>query len=145
MAVIRVTNPEAFDHPAIRDLFRRAIEANKVPHVEGTLFELKCRIGEPSLGVFVAAEEGRPVGVLVGMLPTSNFMLGPQVLAVYAEGKSRHADELVRAVQAWFEEHGFKYAISGNTSGYPDKVWLRAFKSAGKATFKGTAYEFRWE
>jgi len=143
MAVFRLTSPTAFEHEPVIDFFRRALNANKLP-IEPTIFELAQRCGEETLGIFVATEIGAPQGLCIVMLPTSNFMLAPQVLAAFNTGPHRLVVETIAEAKRWLEGYGFRRLLGCNRSGAPDKVWLRAFKSAGNAEAIGTAYEFRW-
>ena len=144
MAAIRMTQASALGVPAIRALFLRAIVANKIPYPEGTILELQHRIGEEALGIWVGTDGWKACGVCVAALPTSNFMVAPQVFMAYNEGPARVCREVIAAVREWISEYKFEELIGCNRSDAPDAVWLRAFKTAGAPSQVGTAYKFSW-
>jgi hypothetical protein len=142
VAVFRVTDPGAFAHPEIQAFIYRALAANKLPPT--TIGELHARVGDPNLGIFIGMEGGK-LGMTVAQLPTSHFMLAPQVLLAYNEGPHALASAVIAEVKAWIAPTGWRKLIGCNRSGHPDRAWCRVFKQAGTPSPIGTAYEFEWE
>ena len=142
MVVFRVTAPPAFEHPEIQAFLYRALAANKLPPT--TIGELHARVGDANLGIFVGMEGGK-LAVTVAQLPTSHFMLAPQVLLAYNEGPHALAGELIEALKAWIAPTGWRKWIGCNRSGHSDRAWCRVFKQAGRASPVGMSYEFEWE
>ncbi len=142
MAVFRVTDPSVLENSDIQAFVYRALAANKLPPT--TLGELHARLGDPNLGIFIGLA-GDKMALTVAQLPTSHFMLAPQVLLAYNEGPHSLVNELIEGLKAWIEPTGWKKWIGCNRSGHPDPVWLRVFKQAGTPSPVGMAYEFTWE
>ena len=141
--VVRVTNPEAFQVPEVKDLFVRSFKDNPFLDLsDEKLAEFAVLVLDPRVGVFVAGEKGEMVGLVIVMLPKSKLDKMPHIphFANFGTGKSR--DALINAMLDFMLESGYTRFWGINATGKGDEAYLKVFKLAGKATRIGSMLEF---
>jgi hypothetical protein len=129
---VRVRRPDTLASPAVAGLFERAFRAVGCtsPPLELKGF-LRGNIGRNEWGAFVGSEGGVPKAVVVALLPTSPFMLSPQIPLAYNEGSKALARLLGVRVRKWILDNGFNDALAINVR-HSAAVFGRVFAHFGK-------------
>jgi hypothetical protein len=140
MRCVRVRMPATISAVGVRTLLHTAAEANGFD--PGPLLdEVTAGIAAGHLGVFVGYDDATaPVAIAIGMLPTSAFMMGPQVLLAYSEDAEvfRLVGERMRA---WMRDAGHDRAFAINHL-HADAPFMRVTSHFGKPGRMGSVIEF---
>jgi len=142
MVILRVRSQSTIYQADVRALILRAVEATRYPGTIPSRFydELRVRIGETGLGVFVGFDGG-PRAIVVAMLPGSSLMMAPQVPLVYNEGTPSLFRAVASRLRSWLIESGYDRALGINLY-RKDALFMRGFAHFGKPSYKGSLIEF---
>lgn len=129
--------------PELWPLVERAVMRVQYPGTTPQAFylELVDRIADPNLGIFVGRDPD-PKAFVVGMLPNSAFMMGPQVIIAYNEGHPKLARGLGRAMREWILSEGYDSAYSCNLQ-HSGGMFRRVFRHFGMASLRAGLFTFR--
>jgi hypothetical protein len=112
---------------------------------------VRDHIGADDLGCFVGFLDGVPQGIALAVLPTTPFMLRPQVLLAYVRRSPDRnvAKAIGKRMRAWLEEKGYRTALamrrgSDAQVNPANLAFMRVTRHFGQPTVWGAvlAYEF---
>jgi hypothetical protein len=132
--------PATLSAVSVQTLLHTAAEANGFG--AGRLqAELMAGIAADELGVFIGYNDlCAPVAIAIGVLPTSTFMMGPQIALAYSEDAKvlRLVGEKMRA---WMRAAGHPRAYAINHL-HADAPFMRVTSHFGKPERIGSVIEF---
>jgi hypothetical protein len=140
--VIRVRTRETLCRPEIASLVMRGATASGLPSSAATVAELARDIASDHVGCFVGFYGTEPAGLVVGLLPTSAFQLGPVIVIAHSEVASHELTvEAGRRLRAWIEAEGFAHAFALNLQ-HSDRSFCRGTKHFGASRRVGSVIGF---
>lgn len=111
--------------------------------VEGWYQELAARMVQRGAVVIIGSTVLADIqSAAIVTVPMSVGEELPWVVHFHNDGPRSLTREMVNAVVAFVGVAGYTAFKALNQSGHPDKVWLRAFRDAGKPIFIGSTYLF---
>ncbi len=141
--VVRLTNPAALERDEVQALFRAAFENNPLADFDQVRPELAALPADPMIGLFIGAEKGALLGLVVACLPRSTLTPAPSVYHFYNAGSAKLREALVSAMVDFFLEAGYTRFWAINTTGRDDEPYMKLFRSAGEAQRIGSFLEFK--
>jgi hypothetical protein len=145
ISVLRVRSRRTTEQFWFRNLIGEAITATRYPGTTRGKFynELRQRVAENALGMFVGFEDEAPKAIAVAMLPTSCMMLAPQVALVYSRGRPPLIRAMGTRLRAWIMAAGYDRVIGTNLY-RNDDVFMRGFAHIGEPRRLGSLIEWRF-
>lgn len=142
MAVFRVTNPDAFDMPALRELMLATIEKLKLGDPDKIIPDLKASCTNAAAGIFVGADDALQLRcVLAVFIPTCSLMPAPQFYCAFNKGKKALFQEVLAEAVKFVKDSGYNTIWAFNGSGKEDRVYTRALGLQPKPV--GSMLEYR--
>jgi hypothetical protein len=140
---VRARTYRTITDPVVRALIIRAVEATRYPGTSPEVLyaELKNRGAEEALGIFIGYDDLEPKALAVAMLPTSAFMMAPQVPLIYNGGPPALAKAVSMRLRRWLTDAGFKTVIGANLY-RSNQVFMRGLSHFGKPKPLGSLIEF---
>lgn len=142
MNIYRITNPQAFQHPQIRDFFLKGAEKCQFPDPAACLEHLAKVVPDPRVACYAVLDPD-PKAFVVLMLPDGPFMLHPQALMVYSEHKPSFQACVLAAVE-FAKANGYNKVWALNFTGLSDEGYVKLFSFVGKVTPKAMLMEFEF-
>lgn len=149
MQTLHIKNPNALANPALVDLFRRGITAQKeaAPYgIDRCAEDIFNFVNDPQFVTVVGVVEGEFTTLMINVLPSTQIFPFPTVLMIYNDAKA--GTEVRAAVEERMIdimlEKGYTQYRTANMSGHSDKAWERALSSPRLSFAKmGTMYDVR--
>ena len=144
MTIIRLQNPAALDHPAVREVFAAAFgETYDADGTAAALGALVTRVLDPRTGVFVGEENGAFKACVVVTPPTHAKYSAPQVIALYNAGSKSLREAIISQAVEFMRQSGYNRFWCINETGKPNAVYSRWLATVGAAKQIGTILEYR--
>jgi hypothetical protein len=150
MEAIELRNPKALMVAEIQGLFKRMTEniGFMAPGgFDSVAQDILRYVQSDDYFVILGIEDGHPRAIAMGFYPADNLFPYPTVTSMYNEGSPK----LVRTVAAklldTIVQRGYSAVWAINSSGKPDRAWMRLFRLPGRTSVKplGTVMEFKVE
>lgn len=141
--VVRLTNPAAFEQDEVQELFKSAFESNPLADFVKARAELATLPSDPMIGLFIGAEKGALLGLVIACLPRSTLTPVPSVYHFYNAGSAKLRELLLSTMVDFFLQAGYTRFWAINTTGRDDEAYMKLFRSAGEASRVGGFLEFK--
>lgn len=137
MEISTLRNPDTLEIPAVKDAIGRW------SNIEIWHDALKLQMGVGAAAVVVGtADDIKIDAVSIITLPQAFTDTLPWVVHFHNEGPRDLTHLVVKGTLDFIRKAGYNGFKALNQSGRSDKIWLRAFKNAGKPNFIGSAFLF---
>ena len=146
--ILGIKNPNALKVPDVWTLFKEMFDASGPNRLmaggaDAVALDIASDILSDETGIFIAYEDGTPVGMSYINTHTNPWHPHPEWLGWYNKGSKQTARELADAGVAFIRQSGYTTFRAFNGSGRPDSVWARSFRRVTKSSQRlGAVMEF---
>lgn len=145
---IELRNPKALMVAEVQGVFKRAFDSISFAAPGGfdstaeTLFRYVTNDG---YFVVLGFEDGHPKGTMMGFFPADELFPYPTITMAYNEGSPANVRAMARQTLDILKSRGYSSAWAVNSSGRPDRAWMRLFRLPGETSIKplGTVMEIK--